>query len=360
MAARPRSVLHEALAKARIRIEELRGRGDRVSEQDTKAILIDPVLAALGWHLDELDEVRREYRATGQDNPVDYALLDFGQPRLFVEAKALGVTLDRKCASQVLGYAAVAGVGWCLLTNGDEYRLYNSHAKVDVDEKLFRSVRLSDPEQTAACLETLTLVARDAMRDTSLDVLWKSQFVDRRVKATLELLFGDDDGGLARLVHKHSSELGLGEVRESLRRAHVQVAFPAMALPVCAGSKQASCLDVDPPKTDSQKTARSYPVQLSDLIEVGLVQPPLALEKTYRGVTLGAVIEAGGGVRFAEEIYDSLSTAGGMARKSVVGAPEGHEYPHTNGWTFWLYRDAESAQLRPVDALRQRYLRAGI
>ena len=226
MTAKAHSVLRETLAKARVRIEELRGRGDRVSEQDTKAILIEPILAALGWRLDELDEVRREYRATGQDNPVDYALLDFGQPRLFVEAKALGVSLDRKCASQVLGYAAVVGVGWCLLTNGDEYRLYNSHAKVDVDEKLLRAVRLSDPEQSAVCLETLTLIARDAMRDSGLDVLWKSQFVDRRVKATLEGLFCDDDGALARLVRKHSSELGLAEVRESLRRARVQVAFP--------------------------------------------------------------------------------------------------------------------------------------
>jgi type I site-specific restriction endonuclease len=126
--------------------------------QDTKAILIDPVLAALGWRLDELGDVRREYRAKPQDNPVDYALLVFAQPRLFVEAKALSTSLDRKCASQVLGYASVVGVGWCLLTNGDEYRLCNSHAKVDVDEKLLRTVRLSDPAQAELCIETLELI----------------------------------------------------------------------------------------------------------------------------------------------------------------------------------------------------------
>ena len=349
--AKAHALLNETVAKARLRIEELRARGDHVSEQDTKAILIEPVLAALGWRLDELDEVRREYRATGQDNPVDYALFDFGKPRLFVEAKALGVALDRKCASQVLGYAAVVGVGWCLLSNGDEYRLYNSHAKVDVDEKLFRTVRLSDLEQSAACLETLTLIARDAMRDTSLDVLWKSQFVDRRVKATLEGLFREDDDSLARLIHKHAGELGLAEVRESLQRAHVQVAFPAMPL---AGSMDGHRPPA--PVPTSAKTPRSYAVQLADLIEAGLLQPPLALEKNYKGVTLEAVVEAGGRVRFAGESYSSLSTAGGMARKTLVGAPEGRDYPQTDGWTFWQYLDPQSGQLLPVDSLRQQYL----
>ena len=161
MAADARAALTETLTKVRGRIEQLRARGDRVSEQDTKAILIEPLLAALGWRLNDLDEVRREYRAKSQDNPVDYALLVFGQARLFVEAKAYSSALNRKCASQVMGYAAVVGVGWCLLTNGDEYRLYNSYAKVDVDAKLFRTVRLRDPEQTDLCVETLALCARE-------------------------------------------------------------------------------------------------------------------------------------------------------------------------------------------------------
>ena len=99
MAAKPHAVLRETLAKVRTRIAELRASSDRLSEEETKAILIDPVLAALGWHVDELEHVRREYRARPSDNPVDYALVVFGKPRLFVEAKALSVALDRKSAS---------------------------------------------------------------------------------------------------------------------------------------------------------------------------------------------------------------------------------------------------------------------
>jgi hypothetical protein len=76
----------------------------------------------------------------------------------------------------------------------------------------------------------------------------------------------------------------------------------------------------------------------------------------YKGVRLEALIESDGRVRFGEDSYDSLSTAGGMARKSVVGAPPGRAYPQTNGWTFWLYRDSASGELRPIDDLRQQYL----
>ena len=122
MAAKPHGTLRDTLNEVRTKIATLRGNGDHLSEEETKAILIDPALSALGWHVDELEDVRREYRAKPGDNPVDYALVVFGKPRLFVEAKALSVALDRKSASQVLGYAATVGVAWCVLTNGDEYR----------------------------------------------------------------------------------------------------------------------------------------------------------------------------------------------------------------------------------------------
>ena len=358
MAARPDAVLRDTLLKVRDRIAELRERGDHLSEQDTKAILIEPVLAALGWRLDDIADVRREYRAKPQDNPVDYALLVFGQPRLFVEAKALSTALDRKSAAQVLGYAAVVGVGWCLLTNGDEYRLYNSHAQVDVEEKLFRSLRLSDPKQTELSLETLALIAREQTGERALDLLWKSQFVDRRVQATLKELFADESGPLARLIRKRSPELSLAEVRESLRRAQVQVHFPVVTTHALTEEQPAPALEPDEGPADEgpPNTPRTSAVKLADLIEAGLLQPPLALEKRYKGVRLEAIVEADGRVRFAGESYNSLSTAAGMARRTVIGAPPGYAYPATNGWIFWQFRDPATGQLRLIDDLRQQYL----
>src|SRR5216684_2381052 len=102
--------LHDVLTQVRERIERYRN-SPPIHEQNTKAALIDPVLRALGWDVEDVEEVHREYKLKNADNPVDYALLILRTPRLFIEAKALGENLDdRHWASQIITYAVVAGV----------------------------------------------------------------------------------------------------------------------------------------------------------------------------------------------------------------------------------------------------------
>ena len=89
--------LTNVLPKLRKRIQKIQNRNENIGEQNTKAALIDPLLAALGWDVEDIDEVSREYRRKSQDNPVDYALFMLRSPRLFVEAKGLEKDLrDRK------------------------------------------------------------------------------------------------------------------------------------------------------------------------------------------------------------------------------------------------------------------------
>lgn len=101
----------------------------------------------------------------------------------------------------------------------------------------------------------------------------------------------------------------------------------------------------------------TFETKLTDLIQAGLCQTPLQLEREYKGVHLKAVIQSDGTVSVSGEVYDSLSTAGGMARKSVIGSPAGKAYPRTNGWTFWKFRDTETGRLIEIDVLRQKYLK---
>jgi len=97
------------IQKLRPRISQQRDGNDRPNEQDTKQIFVNPLLGALGWEIEDLDEVRNEYKYRPQDNPVDYALFILRTPCLFVEAKALKSSLkDRKWISQTIGYAATA------------------------------------------------------------------------------------------------------------------------------------------------------------------------------------------------------------------------------------------------------------
>jgi predicted type IV restriction endonuclease len=128
-----------------------RFQGRNLGEQNTKASLIEPLLEALGWDVRDPDEVDREFKAAPKDAPVDYGLLVMRTPRLLVEAKGLGEDLsDRRWVGQTIGYASVAGAAWCVLTDGDEYRLYNTTVAVDAEEKLFCSIRLSDGDEDEA------------------------------------------------------------------------------------------------------------------------------------------------------------------------------------------------------------------
>ena len=94
---------------------------------------------------------------------------------------------DRRWASQVVSYAAVAGVEWVMLTNGDGYRIYNAHAPVDLDQKLFGSVQISHDASDAA--DALRLLTKESLRSRSLEALWRAQSIDNRVRQAVEALF---------------------------------------------------------------------------------------------------------------------------------------------------------------------------
>jgi hypothetical protein len=47
-----------AVEVVRKRVQQVRDRKELIGEQNTKAALIDPLLTAMGWELQEIDEVR--------------------------------------------------------------------------------------------------------------------------------------------------------------------------------------------------------------------------------------------------------------------------------------------------------------
>jgi hypothetical protein len=354
-----------AVEVIRKRIQQVRERKELIGEQNTKAALIDPLLSAMGWELQEIDEVRREYRRKPQDNPVDYALFLNRTECLLIEAKSLEKDLgDRKWISQNISYAAVVGVKWCVLTNGDEYRIYNSHAEVDVDEKLFRKVRISDSEPKFI-IDTLVLLSKDKMRGSLLDELWKAHFIDRRVRLALESLLGEDDAPLIRAICKKANGVTRSEARASLKRAKITIDFP---LPKVLEQPAAPAVPSVTPKPEAAPTRREAGIKarqtmtamaeatLPNLIAAGFVKAPLELERTYKGVRLTASLQPDGRISVGGETGLTLSAAGGMARKSVLATPPSDPPPATNGWTFWQFRDPKTGNLRDMDSLRQEFL----
>jgi len=337
--------LSEALEKVRRKIT--RYRGQQVNEQNTKAALVQPVLRALGWDVEDIEEVQREYKRKPRDKPVDYALLVMRTPRLFVEAKALGQELsDRKWAGQILGYATVAVVEWVVLTNGDEYRIYNACAAVPVEEKLFRAVRLTDADSPAE--ETLVLLSKERISGNEIERLWNAHFVDRQVRAVLERMFSaDPDPSLVRLVKKRLNELSVKDVRDSLRRVQVQLDFPMEPGVVTAAGARAR-----PVRPAQRPSPKMLGVSLGDVIGAGILKPPLRLTRSFKGRDLEAELLADGKVKFQGKDYDSCSKAAAVARSAILGRPM-----NANGWRFWQYHD-EQGNLVYLDAARQRFLKA--
>jgi predicted type IV restriction endonuclease len=278
--------LASALRQIGDRVAGLRAKGAKPSEQDTKRILITPAIEALGWDILDIDEVRNEYRHNAADNPVDYALFLNRSPVLFVEAKPLGHDLDdRKWIVQTINYANVAGVDWCVLTNGAEWRFYKVHAQVEADRKLFTTVRIDDSGALDEAARVLSLLTRDNMRARAIDELWQAWHVDREVQSALEQTLQDD--AFASLVRKRVPQLALADIRKSLRRASIAVSYPNLfraigttttvtppAVPVLSSTKNSTptplggaVADVDASKADPHERRKLQSTK--DLIELG-------------------------------------------------------------------------------------------
>lgn len=340
--------LAEELARIADRVRK--SAKSRLNEQNTKASLIEPVLRLLGWDTEDIDEVVREFRSKPQDPPVDYGLLTRRTPRLFVEAKGLHENInDRRWANQIMGYAGVAGVEWIVLTNGDEYRIYNALAHVHVEKKLFRECRVT--ENPAKAAEVLALLTKDQLDEKRIDVLWKAHFVDRQVHAALLDLFdGDSDIEVVNAVRRHARDLGAEEVRESLRRCKAQFEFPERTVEEITKAKKLALRKSKEPTARKARTQSS--VEPLDLINAGVIEAPLQLRRHYKKRDLVAQLEPSGKVRFGGKLYDSLSTAACEARATVIGRRPGGRLPATNGWDFWQYCGTDG-KLRPIDHARR-------
>jgi len=114
------------------------------NEQNTCSILIEPLLASLGWDLTDPKSVDRQYRVY-DGTRLDFALMLAGKPALFVEAKAAGQSLDHPpFIAQAINYANNEGVLWCVLTNGLLYRVYKTNEPVAMPEKLMFEANLAE------------------------------------------------------------------------------------------------------------------------------------------------------------------------------------------------------------------------
>lgn len=98
----------------------------RHNEAQTRQVLINPILEALGWEQMNPDMVRFELNHNG--TRIDYGLLDSqGKTKIIVEAKSLGTNLYHPPhINTAIGYALAHGVSNVWLTDGLAWHYYNN------------------------------------------------------------------------------------------------------------------------------------------------------------------------------------------------------------------------------------------
>jgi hypothetical protein len=253
------------------------------------------------------------------------------------------------------------------LTDGAEWRLYNAHAPVPVEQKLFRAVRLT--EDLEAAFELLALLSKDNLRDNRIQELWRGFFVDRQVNAALAELFnaGEPARDLVALVAKRVPNLTKGDIRASLVRARAAFDFPTPSLPTTPVAP-APPAPPAPPATPpgpagvgKQPRASWTPVSgaerrvtLQEVLGSGRLQAGSRLEADYRGQHHIAELLADGRIRFAGETYGSLSSAGAAVKRAVLGPDIPQSVYATDGWLFWRATDARAGDTTTLRAIRQR------
>jgi len=353
--------LLDTLKECASRIDDFRSHRTKLGEQNTKAALIEPVLKALGWDTSNPDEVCHEYRRLSSSDPVDYALLLLRRPRLFLEAKDFWANLDDpKWAIQFVAYATAAGVEWVVLTNGAEWRVFNAHAPVPIEQKLFRTVRVDEDLDGAVAI--LDLLSKENMRDMRIEEMWNGFFIDRKVHDALTKLFGGSEPAkeIVSAVRHRAADLKLSDVRESLARVRAVFDFPALDAPGPKPAPGFTSIRVTPAigmktapgRKHVQKLERALSVK--KLLDLGKLSAGTILEATYLGQRHTAEVLPDGGIAYAGTPYKSLSAAGGSMAFAVKPPGEGISAPSIDGWAFWRLRDEKTGELVSLKEIRRR------
>lgn len=117
------------------------------SEETTKIALITPFLRELGYDTADPSVVKAEYTAdvgTKQGEKVDFAILDDGEPVVFIECKPVNKELSKDNISQLFRYFSITNVQIGILTNGLDYLFYTTGEDNRMDDKPFLEINMLD------------------------------------------------------------------------------------------------------------------------------------------------------------------------------------------------------------------------
>lgn len=114
--------------------------------------LIVPILEALGYR--KWDILPQGSDSNGQYP--DYTILPNTEHTWYLEAKGWHVHLDDRYAIQALNYANHNGRRWVVLTNGQDWRLYDNHIHEQADGKMVVEASIAQLGALTSLLQALS------------------------------------------------------------------------------------------------------------------------------------------------------------------------------------------------------------
>ena len=177
-----------------------------LDEAGVRTQVIDRLLERLGWEIFDENEFRREYPVPG--GRVDYALLDNGDPKVFIEAKGPTEQLGHH-EDQLVTYSAKRGVPLATLTNGLEWWLYLPLQVGSFEARRFCRLDISKMEVTKACDVLIAYLAQENVysgaavnkAEAHLKQLQDARRIDEALPRAWKELIDGPDGLLVDLIN---------------------------------------------------------------------------------------------------------------------------------------------------------------
>ncbi|MEM4062326.1 MAG: winged helix-turn-helix domain-containing protein [Desulfurococcaceae archaeon] len=161
----------------KLRIEEYNEKLAK-NEMLVRYVLVDPFLRALGWNLENPEEVEPEYVV--ESGRADYAVKHGGRIVAFIEVKPLG-GISEEVIKEKLKYAFDSGVEFTVITDGDTWLVYETFKKAEWRDRKISEWSITREEPAVVALKALILANTSAFgRQPEMPVL------ERRVTTTAE------------------------------------------------------------------------------------------------------------------------------------------------------------------------------
>jgi hypothetical protein len=197
--------------------EKLKSEGKikQYNEEATKQGFILPLFHALGWEVEDTEEVYPESKVS--KGRVDYSFKSGGITKFFLEAKKLSENLDdSRWSSQAISYAWHKGVAWSVLCDFEGLKVFNAEYKID-NPVLFDLTY----DKYLSNFEQLWLLSKESFLNKSIDLeaeKWKKKPKREKIDKALFEDLTKWRNSLLSSIRKSDSSITEEQADEAIQR----------------------------------------------------------------------------------------------------------------------------------------------